>query len=124
MSVMDPVNIVVSALATGAAEVTKELVRDSYAALKALVKQWVGSRRGAPDPIAVAEAKPTARGEIATAVEESGVAQQQDIIDAAVDLLKQADKARPGIEGGIVGQINAAGGKVLVVVTNTGTIKM
>jgi hypothetical protein len=121
---MDPVNVIVSALVVGASEVTKDLVKDTYAALKSLLGRLVGGKKGAPDPVAEAEKDPKARDKVTEAVKKSGVAKDQAAVDAAVALLQAAEAARPGIEGGIVGQINAAGGKVLVVGTNTGTINM
>lgn len=121
---MDPVNVIVSALIVGAAETSKELVKDTYAALKSLIGKLLHRKKDAPDPIATAEANPEARDKVTEAVKKSGVAADQATVDAAVELLKAADAARPGIEGGVVGQINAAGGKVLVVTTNLGTINM
>jgi len=125
---MDPVNVLVSALMVGASqsagEVAKDLVSTSYAALKALIKRLVAGKKGAADPVATAESKPASRDQVTEAVKQSGAHADQGIVDAAVALLRAADAARPGIEGGIVGQINAAGGKVLVIGTNTGTINM
>jgi hypothetical protein len=119
---MDPVNVIVSALVVGASEVSKDLVKDTYAALKSLIGAILHRKKGAADPVAEAEADPRARDKVVAAVKKSGIAEDQATVDAAVALLKAADAARPGIEGGVVGQINAAGGKVLVVGTNVGTI--
>ncbi len=48
----------------------------------------------------------------------------QEIIDKATVLLQLLERGSPGATGGLVGQINAAGGKVLVVAKNDGFINM
>lgn len=117
-------NVIVSALIVGAGETTKEIVKDTYVALKSLIGKLLHRKKDAPDPVATAEADPAARDKVTEAVKKSGIAADQATVDAAVELLKAADAARPGIEGGVVGQINANGGKVLIVTTNLGTINM
>ena len=54
---MDPVNVIVSALIVGAAETSKELVKDTYAALKSLIGKLLHRKKDAPDPIAIARMK-------------------------------------------------------------------
>jgi hypothetical protein len=61
---------------------------------------------------------------IEAAVRTSGIASQQEVLDAAVRLLRAADTGSPGIEGGLVGKIDAAGGKVLVIQNNYGPVNM
>src|SRR5438093_1360116 len=90
------------------------------------------TRRGWPIRLALRKAGPKAP-EVATAIVnyeqmpeasiepvrhalvEARLDQNQDVIDRAVALLRDAEQVRPGVSGGLVGQINNDGGKVTVI---------
>jgi hypothetical protein len=129
---MEPVTVIVSALSLGAAAglqpTVAAAVKDAYAGFKALVLRKFGKTGDAADAIEKVEKKPDSDGRKATLQEEltaAGADRDQEVVDRAAELLKLLESVAPGATGGLVGQINAAGGKVLVVAGgNQGTINM
>lgn len=122
---MDPVSIIVTALGVVASKVGDQAITDGYAGLKALVVRKFGSRNPKlaermDEYVADPE---TFEKPMIKAIEEAHVAEDQDVMDRAVELLKQGEAVQPGITGGLVGQINAEGGRV-VVAHSVGTINM
>jgi hypothetical protein len=63
--------------------------------------------------------KPTAK-----LLSQVGADRDQEVLDLATDLLRRSEQAQPGISGGLVGQIDARGGKVSVIQGNVQTINM
>ena len=59
-----------------------------------------------------------------TALRDVGAHRNQDVIDQAIQLLRLLEDAQPGITGGLVGQINAQGGKVVVISGDVGTLNI
>ena len=103
-----------------------EAVQDGYRGLRALLVRKFGAT--APrldekldeyvdDPDTYA--KPTAK-----LLSQVGATGDQEVIDRATELLRQSEQAAPGISGGLVGQIDARGGKVNVIQGNVQTINM
>lgn len=106
---MDPVTVILSALAVAGAKVGDQVVRDGYTGLKALILHKFGQGRPKleeriDDYVADQETfKKPAEKELT----EAGVAADQEVVDRAVELLRAAERAQPGVTGGLVGQINA-----------------
>ncbi len=129
---MDPVTVIVTALSLGAQTALKATVetavKDAYAGLKSLVLRKLGKQPDAAAAVEAVEKHPESAGRKATLVEElttAGAHHDQEVVDKATDLLKLLETKSPGATGGLVGQINAAGGKVLVLSGgNQGTINM
>jgi hypothetical protein len=128
---MDPVSVIVSAVALGAGTAltatVEAAIKDAYAGFKALVVGKFGKHGETAKAIEEVEKKPDSNGRKETLKEEltaAGAHQDQEVVDKATDLLKLLEGKSPGATGGLVGQINAAGGKVLVIGTNHGRITM
>lgn len=128
---MEPVTVIVGALVAGAAAALKstaeQAVKDAYAGLKRLVLDRCRHKADVAQAVVELESKPDSAGRKATLQEElaaAGVDKDQEVVDCAVALLKEAEKQNPGITGGLVGQINAAGGKVVVVGGNVHNITL
>lgn len=114
---MDPISVILSALATAGGNVAGQAVSDAYAGLKRLIL----TRFGAADPQLeqrldqyVADQETNERP-AADALQEVGADRDQEVVDLAVEVMRQAEAAQPGISGGVVGKIDAAGGKVVAV---------
>jgi hypothetical protein len=128
---MDPVQIISTALALGAPVALKvaaeTAVKDAYAALKSLVLSRFGSKGETARAVSAIEAKPESDARktvLAEELESVGAGSDQEIVDSATALLSILESQSPGVTGGLVGQINAAGGKVVVVGSNYGPIQM
>jgi len=125
---MDPTTVLLSALSvvgTATAPLADKAIADGYAGLKALIV----SKFGAKDPnlettlTQYAQKPKVWEAPTKDTLETTGAVTDQDVIDRATELLKRAEASQPGVTGGLVGQINAQGGKVLVIGRdNTGTI--
>jgi hypothetical protein len=106
---MDPVSIIMGALSAVGATIGDKVIKGGYEALKALIVQKFGNsspRLGeriedyVQDP--ETNAKPAEK-----AIRDAGVAQDKEIVDRLAELLKQSDAVKPGVSGGLIGQLEA-----------------
>jgi hypothetical protein len=126
---MDPLTVLMSALSlagTALKPIADQVIKDSYIGLKELIIRKFGGRE--PELAQVLDQnekhpdvyKPAAE----SMLKQVGADQDQEILDKATGLLKQIEAAQPGVTGGLVGQINAAGGRVVVAGTIHGGVRM
>jgi hypothetical protein len=126
---MEPISVLLSALSLASAAlspVADQAVKDGYAGLRDLLVRRFGPRNPKLEAtLAEHAADPeTYEKPAVKLLRELRADQDQEVLDRATELLKQAEKTRPGITGGLVGQINARGGKVNVIGGDVGTIHM
>lgn len=126
---MDPLTILLSALSlagTALKPIADQAIKDGYAGLKELIIRKFGAKE--PELAQVLdqnEKRPDVyKPAVEATLKQVGADQDQEILDKATELLKQAEGAQPGVTGGLVGQINAAGGRVVVAGTIHGGIHM
>ena len=111
---MDPVSLIVAALAAGASaalrDTTSEAIKDAYAGFKALLQRKLGDRADLQSTLNKHEDEPEAyeralKHELAKA----GVAEDNEIVTAAEELMAKVDP-----EGARTGKYNVTvtGGKV------------
>lgn len=98
---MDPITVILSALAVAGGKVADQAIRDGYAGLKALIVRKFG--RGQPkleerldDYVADQDtfAKPAEK-----ALREAGAGADQEVLEEAKDLLRRAEAVAPGVSG-------------------------
>jgi hypothetical protein len=114
--VIDPVTVILGALSLAGSKLGDQAIKDTYAGLKALIMRKFGAAQPklgehieeySKDPNTWE--KPAAKS-----LREAGVDRDQEVLDAATKLLKQAESVKPGVTAGLVGTINAAGGRIVV----------
>ena len=111
---MDPITIIVTAIAAGAVAATKDVtaqaVKDGYAALKTLIVRKFGQKADVADAVEVVEKKPDSEARQAVLREEletAGAAQDTELVrqaQALLDLLKQHGlTAGPSYQATVIG---------------------
>jgi len=126
---MDPITVLLSALSlagTALKPLVDEAVKDGYTGLKELIiRKFAGKEPQLPQVLEQHEKHPELyKPTVETVLRQVEADQDQELMDKATDLLKRAEAAHPGVTGGLVGQINAAGGRVVVAGTIHGGVRM
>jgi hypothetical protein len=119
---VDPIIVILSALAVAGGKVATQAIQDGYVALKSLILQKFGRNQPKLEERIdeyVADQE-TFQKPAEKALRDAGVGTDQEVVDRALELLRQAEADMPGVTGGLVGQINAQG--VVVAQTIHGSI--
>jgi hypothetical protein len=126
---MDPLTVLLSALSlagTALKPIADQVIKDGYLGLKELIiRKFGGKELELAQVLDQNEKRPDVYKPAAAAtLKQVGADQDQEILDKATELLKRAEADQPGVTGGLVGQINAAGGRVVVAGTIHGGVRM
>jgi hypothetical protein len=98
---MDPISLIIAALAAGAIAGVKDTagqaVKDAYAGLKALIRRRFSGNPEAEAALGQAERQPESdQAPLAQHLQAAGAADDEELIRAAQAVLKQADPAGAG----------------------------
>jgi hypothetical protein len=106
---MDPITVILTALAVAGGKVADQVIRDGYAGLKALILRKFGHAEPRLEERIddYVRDQDTFEKPADKTLRDAGVGTDQEVVDQAVQLLEAAERAQPGVTGGLVGQINA-----------------
>lgn len=114
---MDPISLIIAALAAGAAasakETAGEAVKDAYAGLRALIRRRFAGNTGAEAALDQVERQPASdHAEVAQHLAAAGAAGDEEVLRAARALLERVDPT--GARAGKY-DVHISGGKGIVV---------
>ena len=112
---MDPITVILSALAVAGGKVGGQAIQEGYEALKSLIVRKLGGTQPKLEERIedYVQDQETFGRPAEKALRDAGAGADQEVVDTAVNLLRQAEASQPGVTGGLVGEINAKGVNVV-----------
>jgi hypothetical protein len=113
---MEPISLILGALAAVKQTIGDQVIKDGYQGLKQLLAHKFGGSNPkleqrieeyVEDPETYA--KPAEK-----ALRDAGADRDEEVRSAAAELLTKAEASKPGVSGGLIGQLNATNSNVAV----------
>jgi hypothetical protein len=106
---MDPITVILSALAVAGGKVGGQAIQDGYRALKSLILRKYGRDQPRLEERIddYVDDQETFQKPAEKALRESGAGEDREVVDQALALLKQAETNQPGVTGFQIGDLRA-----------------
>jgi hypothetical protein len=106
---MDPITVILSALAVAGGKVATQAIQDGYDALKSLILRRYGREQPRLEERIddYVDDQETYQKPAEKALREAGAGEDREVVDQALELLRQAEAVQPGVTGFQINNLTA-----------------